>query len=120
MDLSKVFIINVLEKAVVYTHLIIYFHTLYLVIPYEITVFTGDVKDAGVDNDVTMTIFGSDGATPDVKLEKGDEKFERGGVDMFRMELEDVGKLRKMRIGQDGKGNRANWYLDKVNMKELD
>jgi hypothetical protein len=77
-------------------------------------VFTGDVKDAGVDSDVTMTIFGSEGGTPDVKLEKGDEKFERGGVDMFRMELEDVGKLRKMRIGHEGKGNRVSWYLDKV------
>ena len=87
-----------------------------LVIPYEITVFSGDVKDAGTDSDVTFTIYGSDGATPEVKLEKGDEKFERGGVDMFRMELEDVGKLRKMRIGHEGKGNRVNWYLDKVDI----
>lgn len=84
------------------------------VAPYEITVFTGDVKDAGVDSDVTITIFGSEGSTPEVKLEKGEEKFERGGVDMFRMELEDVGKLRKMRIGHEGEGNRVNWYLDKV------
>jgi hypothetical protein len=32
------------------------------------------------------------------------------------MELEDVGKLRKMRIGHEGKGNRVNWYLDKVDI----
>ena len=85
-----------------------------LVIPNEITVFTGDVKEAGIDNDVTVTIYGNGGATPEVKLEKGDEKFERGTVDMFRMELEDVGKLRKIRIGHEGKGNRVSWYLDKV------
>ncbi|CAB4019689.1 lipoxygenase homology domain-containing 1-like, partial [Paramuricea clavata] len=89
-------------------------------VPYEITVFSGDVKDAGTDSDVTFTIYGSDGATPEVKLEKGDERFERGGVDMFRMELEDVGKLRKMRIGHEGKGNRTNWYLDKVIIRNDD
>ena len=77
------------------------------------------MKDAGTDSDVTITIYGSDGATPEVKLEKGNERFERGGVDMFRMELEDVGKLRKMRIGHEGKGNRANWYLDKVEMDSI-
>ena len=96
-----------------------------LVISYEITVFTGDVKEAGtkskyklagIDNDVTVTIYGSGGATPEVKLGKGDGEFERGTVDHFRMELEDVGKLRKIRIGHEGKGNRGSWYLDKVEL----
>ena len=66
------------------------------VIPYEITVFTGDVKEAGIDNDVTVTIYGRGGATPEVKLEKGDEKFGRGTVDMFEWSskmLESCGRL---------------------------
>ena len=61
-----------------------------------------------------MTIYGSEGATSEVKLEKGDEMFERAGTDLFRMELEDVGKLCKLRIGHKGKGNRNKWFLDKV------
>ena len=83
-------------------------------IPYEITIFTGDVKDAGTDCQMTMTLYGNEGATPEISLEKGEEKFERGTVDMFRMELEDIGKLSKLRIGHDGKGNRPSWHLDKV------
>lgn len=76
--------------------------------------FTGDVKDAGTDSDVIMTLYGNEGTASEIKLEKGDERFERGAVDMFRMDLDNVGKLRKLRIGHEGKGNRANWYLDKV------
>lgn len=76
--------------------------------------FTGDVADAGTDCDIAMTVYGDDGATPEVTLEKGEESFERGGVEMFRRELEDVGKLHKIRIGHKAKGNRTNWYLDKV------
>jgi len=30
------------------------------------------------------------------------------------MELEDIAPLKKLRVGHDGKGNRADWYLEKV------
>lgn len=30
------------------------------------------------------------------------------------MELDDVGVIKKIRIGHDGKGSRADWYLEKV------
>ena len=32
-----------------------------------------------------------------------------------QMELEDIGSIKKMRIGHDGKGTRKTWFLEKVN-----
>ena len=41
-------------------------------------------------------------------------RFERGSVDIFRMDIDDVGPLTKLRIGHNGKGSRPQWFLDKV------
>ena len=76
--------------------------------------YTADVKMAGTDSKVTMTVFGSEGCTPQLTLEKDETRFERGGVDFIRLDLEDVGKLLKIRVGLDGSGSRPNWFLDKV------
>jgi hypothetical protein len=42
------------------------------------------------------------------------ELLERGQVDVFTVEAEDVGALQKIRIGHDGKGIGASWYLESV------
>ena len=82
--------------------------------PYELTVYTADVKNAGTDSKVGLTVFGTEGATPEFTLDKDETRFERGGVDFIRLDLEDVGKLTKVRIGLDGSGTRPSWFLDKV------
>lgn len=83
-------------------------------VPYEITVYTGDVKSAGTDSAISLTLFGSEGTTPEFVLDKDESRFERGGVDLIRMDLDDVGKLLKARIAVDGKGTRPDWFLEKV------
>ena len=83
-------------------------------VPYEISIYTGDVKSAGTDAKVSMTVFGAQGTTPDIVLEKDESRFERNAMDVIKMDLEDVGRLLKIRIGQDGTGNRPSWYLEKV------
>lgn len=83
-------------------------------VQYEITVYTGDVKSAGTDSAISMTLFGSEGTTPEFVLDKDESRFERGGVDLIRMDLDDVGKLLKARIAVDGKGTRPDWFLEKV------
>lgn len=76
--------------------------------------YTGDVKSAGTDSAISMTMFGSEGTTPEFVLDKDESRFERGGVDLIRMDLDDVGKLLKVRIAVDGKGTRPDWFLEKV------
>ena len=83
-------------------------------VQYEITVYTGDVKSAGTDSAIAMTMFGSEGTTPEFVLDKDESRFERGGADLIRMDLDDVGKLLKVRIAVDGKGTRPDWFLEKV------
>ena len=37
-----------------------------------------------------------------------------GSIFCHQMELEDVAPLKKLRIGHDGKGDRPEWFLEKV------
>lgn len=85
------------------------------VIPYEMTVYTGDVEEAGTDQKVTVTVFGALGTTTPQVLENAGDRFERDRADFIKLELEDVAPIKKMRIECDGKGSRPDWYLDKVN-----
>ncbi len=41
-------------------------------------------------------------------------KFERGNTDVFEIKEADVGDIRKIRIGHDGKGAGDGWHLKEV------
>ena len=49
------------------------------------TVFTGDVQNAGTDAAITLSVFGTNGYTPDMILEKKEERFERGKEDLIKV-----------------------------------
>lgn len=89
-------------------------------VQFEIEVYTGDVKSAGTDSTISMTMFGTDGTTPEVVLDKDESRFERGGVDLIKMDLYDVGKLLKVRIAVDGKGTRHDWFLEKIIIRNME
>ena len=48
-----------------------------------------------------------------------DDRFERAAIDSLKVELEDVGSLKKVRVSHDGKGARKHWFLDRVEMTNL-
>uniref|UniRef100_A0A3Q3IQT0 PLAT domain-containing protein n=1 Tax=Monopterus albus TaxID=43700 RepID=A0A3Q3IQT0_MONAL len=81
---------------------------------YEVTVITGDVQNAGTDTQIFMTVFGANGSTEEMLLQKNEDRFERGHEDTFKMEINDIAPLRKMRLRIDGSGSRPDWFLDKV------
>ena len=89
------------------------------VVPYEMTVYTGDVKDAGIDAKVFVKFFGESGTTSDIHVDKCSERFERSRADLVKIEIEDIGPLKKMRIGHDGKGSRVEWFIEKVRCASL-
>ena len=63
---------------------------------YNVSVKTGDKTNAGTDANVHIKIFGSKGDTGNIKLKNSDNtinKFERGRVDLFNIEHEDIGKV---------------------------
>jgi len=89
-------------------------------ISYNVKVKTGDVRNAGTDADVSLKIFGSRGDTGVKVLRSSDNhtnKFERGKVDEFKIECQDIGKIERIQIGHNGKGVGSGWFLDEVEIE---
>ncbi|GCB80556.1 hypothetical protein scyTo_0016249, partial [Scyliorhinus torazame] len=85
-------------------------------VPYEVTVVTGDTPNGGTDANIYMSVFGANGSTEEMLLDKSGDRFERGQEDTFNMVIADIAPLRKIRIRTDIKGYRPDWFLDKVIM----
>ncbi|XP_036382736.1 lipoxygenase homology domain-containing protein 1-like [Megalops cyprinoides] len=86
---------------------------------YEITVVTGDVQHAGTDTKIYLSVFGANGNTEAILLEKKEDRFERGQEDTFNLEIDDIAPLKKIRVRIDGSGSRPDWFLDKIIMRNL-
>ena len=77
-------------------------------------IHTGDVRGAGTDANVILTLYGEKGKSDEFKLGNKTDNFERGKLNKFKVESEDIGMLTKIRIGHDNSGFGAAWFLDKV------
>jgi len=55
------------------------------VLPYEVTVTTGDLLKAGTDADVFLQLYGEDGKSEEMKLRNRTDNFERKAVDKFKV-----------------------------------
>ncbi|KAM4708199.1 lipoxygenase homology domain-containing protein 1 [Discoglossus pictus] len=86
---------------------------------YEVVVITGNVRGAGTNANVFMQLYGESGKTEETFLRSRSNDFERGAVDIFKIEAADVGKILKLRIGHDGKGFGDGWYLESVEIKRV-
>ncbi|XP_029915187.1 lipoxygenase homology domain-containing protein 1 [Myripristis murdjan] len=90
---------------------------------YKVSVRTGDMYGGGTDANVFLTIFGDLGDTGERKLSKSEtnsNKFERGEVDKFTIEAVDLGQVYKIRIRHDNSMIGADWYLDQVEVLDLE
>eukprot|EP01123_Difflugia_compressa_P005057 TRINITY_DN1661_c0_g1_i1.p1 TRINITY_DN1661_c0_g1~~TRINITY_DN1661_c0_g1_i1.p1 ORF type:complete len:960 (-),score=248.52 TRINITY_DN1661_c0_g1_i1:25-2904(-) len=83
-------------------------------IMYRVDVFTGDRRGAGTDAKVTIELYGDTGRSGPKILEGPGDCFERNKHDTFGIEIPEIGKLTKIRIGHDNSGFGASWFLDKV------
>ncbi|XP_038187072.1 lipoxygenase homology domain-containing protein 1 isoform X2 [Arvicola amphibius] len=86
---------------------------------YEMTVWTGDVVGGGTDSNIFMTLYGINGSTEEVKLDKKKARFEREQNDTFIMEILDIAPFTKMRIRIDGMGSRPEWFLERILLKNM-
>ncbi|CAF3703956.1 unnamed protein product, partial [Rotaria sordida] len=83
------------------------------VMPYEVTVFTGDKSGAGTDADVFIQMYGLNGKTEEIILKNKSDSFERKSVDKFKIEAPDIGQIQKIRIGHNSEKFGSAWYLEK-------
>ncbi len=84
--------------------------------------YTGNKFGAGTDSDVFCCLFGTHGDTGDRDLRKSQthrNKFEKNNMDSFILEAVTLRELEKLKIGHNGKGAGAGWFLDKVVVKQL-
>uniref|UniRef100_A0A3B4CPZ4 PLAT domain-containing protein n=1 Tax=Pygocentrus nattereri TaxID=42514 RepID=A0A3B4CPZ4_PYGNA len=88
-------------------------------INYEVTAVTGDVFAAGTNANVFLQIYGEEGKTEVIQLKSRSNNFERGTTEIFRIEALDVGRVYKIRIGHDGSGMGAGWFLETIYVKRL-
>ncbi len=83
-------------------------------VPWDVYVHTSDLKGAGTDSNVYLTLYGSQGKSDLIWLEDRSDKFERGQTDKLQIETADIGKPYKMRIGHDNLNFNSGWHLDSV------
>ncbi|KAK7934244.1 hypothetical protein WMY93_005140 [Mugilogobius chulae] len=84
-------------------------------VKYEIIVITGDVKGAGTDANVFITLYGVNGDSGKRPLrQKFRNLFERGQTDRFVVEMLDLGELLRIKVEHDNSGSNCGWYLECV------
>lgn len=87
---------------------------------WSIFVITGDVKNAGTDANVHIQIYGTRCASAQIPLERKNNNkklFEAENCDKFEINLPEIGKPLKIKIGHDNKGSFPGWFLDNVTNK---
>uniref|UniRef100_A0A8B9LQ53 Lipoxygenase homology domains 1a n=1 Tax=Astyanax mexicanus TaxID=7994 RepID=A0A8B9LQ53_ASTMX len=87
---------------------------------YEVVTVTGDVKGAGTDANVFVSLYGEFGVTPKVLLaSKSRTAFEKNKTDVFRIKTHNVGPIQKLRIEHDNTGMSAAWFLDRAVLMDM-
>lgn len=82
-------------------------------VKYETIVITGDVKGAGTDANVFITIYGVNGDSGKRPLkQKFRNLFERDQTDRFMLEMLDLGDLLRVKVEHDNTGQAPGWYLE--------
>ena len=56
-------------------------------IPYEVTVWTGDIRGAGTDANVFLQMYGEYGKSETYQLRNRTDNFEQGQMDKFKVPI---------------------------------
>eukprot|EP00741_Cyanophora_paradoxa_P007399 tig00001127_g7158.t1 len=89
-------------------------------VKYRVLVYTGDVKGAGTDARVFVSIVGSLATVLKKRLKYSTSGisthalFEQGQMDEFIIECPELGELTRLVIEHDNSGLGPGWFLDKV------
>lgn len=87
---------------------------------WQVWVYTSDLKNAGTDANVSITLYGDKGKTDDIPLRNKDDNFESGKCDKFKIETKEIGRPFKLRVQHDNKGSASGWHLDRIEIENID
>ena len=98
-----------------------------MVVWYEFVFKTGDIRGAGTDADIFVSLHGKNGMQtgkimlgPHHKNVDRSKILERNCTDTFRVRTLDVGCVTSMKVGHDNKGKFPAWYLEWVTLRTHD
>ncbi|EDO49842.1 predicted protein, partial [Nematostella vectensis] len=84
-------------------------------IPFRLKQITGSQPDAGTSANVFFQLHGDKESTEEILLkDENANLFARSGMDKFKVETRDVGKIESLRVGHDNAGPSPEWYLEQV------
>lgn len=65
-----------------------------------------------------VTIHGTEGSSPRVKLPSRPEDFLRGNQDTFRVQLKALGEIGRLTVGHNNRGQNPAWHLDRAEVTD--
>lgn len=83
---------------------------------YKITILTSNLKGAGTDANVFLTLYGEKSSSGRILIPSGPSTFDRGAKDSFTQTLHELGNIDKIRIGHDQSGFSPQWHLAEVSV----
>uniref|UniRef100_A0A6B2KWS8 PLAT domain-containing protein n=1 Tax=Arcella intermedia TaxID=1963864 RepID=A0A6B2KWS8_9EUKA len=86
-------------------------------VTYTIHVTTGRCRGAGTDANVFIIMYGEKDNSGRHLLDGPISAFEKGTTDVFRISSTDLGALKKIRLGHDGKGIGSGWFCESVTIE---
>jgi len=81
---------------------------------YRFVVITANDRGAGTDANVYVTVDGKEGRLDRAVLDNSKNNFETVQIDVFYMELVDLGEITSCTVETDGTGLGSTWKLDKL------
>lgn len=95
-------------------HHLLQAHFISLEVTWYVWIHTSDIRMAGTDANIYLVVYGNKGKSDEYWIDNESNNFEAGQVDNFKIEIADVGKPFKIRIGHDNSNPAAGWHLNKV------
>lgn len=84
--------------------------------PYTISVYTGDVKNADTKSKVFIELFGEHRDESSGRIKLTDGEFKRGKIDRLTIDVPKMlSPLSRVLIGHDNSG--GDWFLDRVDVE---
>ena len=90
---------------------------------YILTVVTSDVRGAGTNAKVYVSLYGEHGEIEERKLPSKRKHFERKRHDVFKLpgpkekKCREIGTLQRLIVRHDGSGMGSGWHLERIDVK---
>ncbi|KAM5281079.1 oxygen-regulated protein 1 [Ctenodactylus gundi] len=90
------------------------------VLKYHVDIYTGQLKHAETESEVSLCLYGERGDSGLRRLHKSSMpvKFRRGQIDKFQVEAVSLGKLKKVLLHCEASDKSQYWYCEKVVVRE--